>query len=299
MLAVIFMVVTLGLASFLTAFLNNLMNINIQGFSVFYIFPIGAVAVGWLATSGLLVGTKLSKQPIRTWLVPVAVIIGLASFFTSNYGDYHYSVQAVKQKVEAKYGKLTGQELEKFNKKIRQELSFYSYLEYQHNETTITFTSRSNRKGTKVKNSIASAISFWLSVAGGALGGWFMASWVIGERTKDKTAKIYRDLKYTADVAPEVYDDLIKQLNTDKNLDQAIAKILTDHQHDKVFKGKPRTAMKVLKTRTTGTGQFIIELHDMVNNNDKVLNRAEKDLTADQMVAVQATVDQLQPKERF
>lgn len=300
MLATILTVITLGLASFLTAFLNHRFNLNIQGFSIAYIFPIGAALVGGLAAVGLFIGTKLSKQPIRTWMIPLAMLIGLASFFTSTYGDYHYAVQDIKEGIEAKYGKLSAKDLEDFNKKVSQDLNFYKYLEYQHNESTITLTSRSNRKGTKIKNSVVSAISFWLSVAGGAIGGWAAGTWAVGERTKDKSAKMYRDLKYTASVAPELYDDLVKQLDTDKKLDQAVVKILTDNKHDKIFKGnKPRTVIRVLKTRSTGTGQLMMELHDVVNNNDRVLSKLTKDLTAEQMVVVQATINQLQPKETF
>lgn len=300
MLATILTVITLGLASFLTAFLNHRFNLNIQGFSIAYIFPIGAALVGGLAAVGLFIGTKLGKQPIRTWMIPLAMLIGLASFFTSTYGDYHYAVQDIKEGIEAKYGKLSAKDLEDFNKKVSQDLNFYKYLEYQHNESTITLTSRSNRKGTKIKNSVVSAISFWLSVAGGAIGGWAAGTWAVGERTKDKSAKMYRDLKYTASVAPELYDDLVKQLDTDKKLDQAVVKLLNDNKHDKIFKGnKPRTVIRVLKTRSTGTGQLMMELHDVVNNNDRVLSKLTKDLTAEQMVAVQATINQLQPKETF
>ena len=300
MLATILTVITLGLASFLTAFLNHRFNLNIQGFSIAYIFPIGAALVGGLAAVGLFIGTKLGKQPIRTWMIPLAMLIGLASFFTSTYGDYHYAVQDIKEGIEAKYGKLSAKDLEDFNKKVSQDLNFYKYLEYQHNESTITLTSRSNRKGTKIKNSVVSAISFWLSVAGGAIGGWAAGTWAVGERTKDKSAKMYRDLKYTASVAPELYDDLVKQLDTDKKLDQVVVKILNDNKHDKIFKGnKPRTVIRVLKTRSTGTGQLMMELHDVVNNNDRVLSKLTKDLTAEQMVAVQATINQLQPKETF
>lgn len=300
MLATILTVITLGLASFLTAFLNHRFNLNIQGFSIAYIFPIGAALVGGLAAVGLFIGTKLGKQPIRTWMIPLAMLIGLASFFTSTYGDYHYAVQDIKEGIEAKYGKLSTKDLEDFNKKVSQDLNFYKYLEYQHNESTITLTSRSNRKGTKIKNSVVSAISFWLSVAGGAIGGWAAGTWAVGERTKDKSAKMYRDLKYTASVAPELYDDLVKQLDTDKKLDQAVVKILNDNKHDKIFKGnKPRTVIRVLKTRSTGTGQLMMELHDVVNNNDRVLSKLTKDLTAEQMVIVQATINQLQPKETF
>jgi hypothetical protein len=300
MLATILTVITLGLASFLTAFLNHRFNLNIQGFSIAYIFPIGAALVGGLAAVGLFIGTKLSKQPIRTWMIPLAMLIGLASFFTSTYGDYHYAVQDIKEGIEAKYGKLSAKDLEDFNKKVSQDLNFYKYLEYQHNESTITLTSRSNRKGTKIKNSVVSAISFWLSVAGGAIGGWAAGTWAVGERTKDKSAKMYRDLKYTASVAPELYDDLVKQLDSDKKLDQAVVKILNDNKHDKIFKGnKPRTVIRVLKTRSTGTGQLMMELHDVVNNNDRVLSKLTKDLTAEQMVIVQATINQLQPKETF
>lgn len=300
MLATILTVITLGLASFLTAFLNHRFNLNIQGFSIAYIFPIGAALVGGLAAVGLFIGTKLSKQPIRTWMIPLAMLIGLASFFTSTYGDYHYAVQDIKEGIEAKYGKLSAKDLEDFNKKVSQDLNFYKYLEYQHNESTITLTSRSNRKGTKIKNSVVSAISFWLSVAGGAIGGWAAGTWAVGERTKDKSAKMYRDLKYAASVAPELYDDLVKQLDTDKKLDQVVVKILNDNKHDKIFKGnKPRTVIRVLKTRSTGTGQLMMELHDVVNNNDRVLSKLTKDLTAEQMVAVQATINQLQPKETF
>ena len=57
--------------------------------------------------------------------------------------------------------------------------------------------------------------------------------------------------------------------------------------------------IRVLKTRSTGTGQLMMELHDVVNNNDRVLSKLTKDLTAEQMVAVQATINQLQPKETF
>ena len=300
MLATILTVITLGLASFLTAFLNHRFNLNIQGFSIAYIFPIGAALVGGLAAVGLFIGTKLGKQPIRTWMIPLAMLIGLASFFTSTYGDYHYAVHDIKEGIEAKYGKLSTKDLEDFNKKVSQDLNFYKYLEYQHNESTITLTSRSNRKGTKIKNSVVSAISFWLSVAGGAIGGWAAGTWAVGERTKDKSAKMYRDLKYTASVAPELYDDLAKQLDTDKKLDQAVVKILNDNKHDKIFKGnKPRTVIRVLKTRSTGTGQLMMELHDVVNNNDRVLSKLTKDLTAEQMVTVQATINQLQPKETF
>lgn len=300
MLATILTVITLGLASFLTAFLNHRFNLNIQGFSIAYIFPIGAALVGGLAAVGLFIGTKLGKQPIRTWMIPLAMFIGLASFFTSTYGDYHYAVQDIKEGIEAKYGKLSTKDLEDFNKKVSQDLNFYKYLEYQHNESTITLTSRSNRKGTKIKNSVVSAISFWLSVAGGAIGGWAAGTWAVGERTKDKSAKMYRDLKYTASVAPELYDDLVKQLDSDKKLDQAVVKLLNDNKHDKIFKGnKPRTVIRVLKTRSTGTGQLMMELHDVVNNNDRVLSKLTKDLTAEQMVAVQATINQLQPKETF
>lgn len=299
MLAIILTVVTLGLTSFLAAFLNHSLKINIQGFSIAYVFPIGAALVGGLAASGLFVGTKLAKQPLRTWLVSVAMVVGLVAFFTSSYGDYYYSIKDLKQGIETKYGKLTDQQWQEFDKKINEELSFYKYLEYNHNESTITLTSRSNRKGTKIKNPIVSAASFWLSVAGGAIGGWIAASWAIGERTKDKAAKMYRDLKYTASVAPEVYDDLIKKLTDDKDPGQAVAKALAEHKHDRMFKGKPRTAIKVLKTRSTGTGQVMIELHDMVNNNDKLVAKVEKELTAEQMTPVQVAINQLQPKEKF
>lgn len=299
MLAIILTVVTLGLTSFVAAFLNHSLKINIQGFSIAYVFPIGAALVGGLAASGLFVGTKLAKQPLRTWLVPVAMVVGLVAFFTSSYGDYYYSIKDLKQGIETKYGKLTDQQWKEFDKKLNEEFSYFDYLKHLHNESSVTFTSRSNRKGLKFEGGFVSAASFWLSVAGGAIGGWFVSSWAIGERTKDKTAKMYRDLKYAASVAPELYDDLIKKMADEKDPGQAVAKILAEHKHDKMFKGKPRTAIKVLKTRTTGVGQVLVELHDMVNNNDKLVAKVEKELTAEQMTPVQAAINQLQPKEKF
>jgi hypothetical protein len=60
-------------------------NVNLLGFYVYSIFPIGALLVGWMAASGYLLVTRLTKFPISAGLHFLIITIHFASFFLMDY----------------------------------------------------------------------------------------------------------------------------------------------------------------------------------------------------------------------
>lgn len=299
MLAIILMLVSLGLASWGAAFINYALKWNLQGFSIAYIIPIGAALIGGLAVSGLFIGNRLAKKPLKTYFMPLAVIIGMVSFFTTTYGDYYYMIEESIRVNEEVFGKFNKKQRTQFYEMMNREFGFLDYVKVLHNNSSITFTSRSNRKGAKFEGGIVSIVSFWLSVVGGGLGGWFVTTFAIGARTKDRRAGEYRDLKYLANISSDLYEKLTEEISQPTQLDQWIVEALKKFPNDKSLVGKNRVIFKILKTRSTGLGQLVLEQRQVIKNDDRVVASIQKDLTADQVNQVMVQILAIDSKERY
>ncbi len=289
----ILLIITTVLASLLTGFLNHSLNFNLQGFSIFIIFPIGAVIVGALAASGLFIGSKLQKTVIKPYFIIIAIITGLLSFFSSTFVDYKFMISDIESELKEELSLLSESEKAEFYQKF----SFLNYLNEIHSHSKITISNR-GRRGTEINNPIVSIISFWLSVIGGGLGGYFVALNFIGDRTKDKKAGEYRDLKYSAIISDEKYPDLEKILTEDKSI-QALSKLLSDHPHNKALANTNHAKLKILKTRSTGEGQIIIEKHVQNGKNNTIAKKQEKDLKPNETEKLMQAILDINPKEKF
>ncbi len=295
MLAVILAIITTAIASVLAGFLNNKFNINIQGFSIFVIFPIGAAIIGFVAASGFAIYRGLKKAVIKSYMLLLCLAIGVLSFFTTTFVDYRYMVSYA----EDYYAQELSQATEEEKKAFYEEISFVNYLKQIHEETKVTISSRRG-KGAEIDNPIVSMISFWLSVLGGGFGAWLLFITMVGERTKDKKTGEYRDLKYRALFDDEAFENLQKIL-TDKKSNKDLAKFLLDHPHDKTLDSHnlDRGSVKVLKTRSTGEGQVVAERHRGMGKDSKVVARAELELDSAETNELMSTILSIDPKERF
>lgn len=293
MLSIIFLVVTTALTAFLTGFLNNKLGVNIQGFSIFVIFPIGAFLVGALSVSGIFIGNKLANKPIKKQLVILAMIVGVLSFFTSTYADYKFTLKEIETELANQLAMASEEEKRVFYG----EVSFVNYLKEIHDNSTISLSVR-NRKGVTINNSLVSKISFWLSVIGGLAGGWFAASLAIGERTKDDKTGEYRDLKYLAIIADEKYE-AFEQALAGKDFVKEVSVLLKENLHDKSLADVNRVVFKALKTRSSGEGQIVVRKYIQVGKNSRLEKEIEKDLTPEQAAELMSVILSINPKEKF
>lgn len=297
MLAFFLAIITTIVASFVTAFINYHLHFNIQAFGIFIILPIGAMAVAALAASGILLARKIQKTPFKSYMMIMAAVFGLISFFSSTYADYHFSIKAIEEKTGIKIHELDAKDQKDFYDKY----SFMSYLKFLHDETTITISGRGS-KNTKINNSIVSAISFWLSVVGGAAGGYALLVLSVGDRTKDKRNGTYRDLKYDATFdGSEVYEKLAKSLTNSKELVKALQSLISSKQVIKINSKNTSIYSRVviLKSRQFNDGQVLIEHCKNVNNKTTKLAKDSKDLTQEETAQLLTAILAVEPKEKF
>ena len=299
MLSIVFGIVTLVISSIIAGIINSKLTFTtVQGFSLMYVVPVGAMLIGFCAASGVLLGRKITKAVIKTHTIILVVVLGLMSFFTTTYVDYYLTMRDIDASYKAMESKLTNAQKASYAN-YKKRVNFMKYLEIIHNKTKITLSTR-GRKTTEIDNNVVSAISFWLSAIGGGLGGWFLAQLLIGDRTKDKKAKEYRDLKYFARLKYELYDEIAETIDKSKHLSQDLAKIITEYRDEPSTAKIAHTAIKVLKTRSTGEGQVIIEQCEKTSsNNDTVTDKIEKELDSVGMSELMTAILSVKPKERF
>lgn len=293
MLSVILLVITLAVTTIVTAFANQALNTSIQGFSLWIIIPIGAILIGGLAASGIFIGQKISKGTLKSYFFAFAIIAGVASFFTTTYVDYHLSVEAIKTEYSEYIDRFSEEEKQEF----WDEVSFSKYLENIYNNSTISLSSRSN-KSTKIENNLVSIASFWLSVIGAGLGGLFVTSMAIGDRTKCKKCRQYRDLKYTIKTDYENFDDIVKAVEESKDLGKTISEFLNKYPNDKkLYKRPPHVTVKIMRCRKCGEGEVVIEQTAMANGQETKVGNLVKKLSANNLDTVLNTMANLQIKE--
>lgn len=295
MLAVFLTIITTVVASFVTALINHYLKINIQGFSIFIILPIGAMAVAALATSGILLARKIQKTPFRSYMMIVAMIFGLISFFSSTYADYRFSIKAVEDEIGVKINELEAED----QKAFYDEYSFMAYLRMLHDESSITISNRGS-KGVKIDNSIVSAVSFWLSVVGAAGGGYALLIMAIGDRSKDKRDATYRDLKYSAIFdGSETYEKLAKSSQS-KDLIKTLQALISSKQAVKNPKKlSAYSKVVVLKSRQFGDGELLIEHYQTVNGKSNRIAKDSKTLNQEEISTLMTAILSVDPKEKF
>lgn len=293
MLSFILLILTTVITSALTGFLNHKLNFNIQGFSIFIIFPIGAAIVGALATSGLAIGQKIQKTVIKPHFTVIAIIFGLLSFFTATFADYKFFLNDIESHYSKELSVATQEEKTAFY----DSLSFFNYIKKIHDSSTINLSVRSS-KSIKIDNSIVSIISFWLSVIGGGLGGLIVSSIAIGDRTKDSKTKEYRDLKYITLTDEKEYEKLEKLLSS-KNFTKELSLFISNHPHNKSLSSSSHAKVKILKTRSSGEGQVMIEHHIQNGKNNTIKSKQEKLLQPSEVDTLMQTILTINPKESF
>lgn len=293
MISIILMLATTILTALVTGLINEKLNTSIQGFSLMVIFPVGACLVGGLSVLGAYIGKKLTNEQFKKHIVALAMIFGAASFFAVTYVDYKFMMVTI----EAKYA----DDLKRMNddqkKTFYDDVSFVNYLKILHDESKVTVSTK-RRKSVEINNRFVSRATFWLSVVGGAIGGWFVMVLIIGERTKDKKVGEYRDLKYLAFMKYEKYEDFEKAL-AEKDMVKELSKLMTENQYDKSSRRVNHTMLKVLKTRSTGEGQVVISKYIQAGKNSQLEKTIEKDLTPEQTVELMNVILSINPKEKF
>ena len=239
---------TMAATIFGVSFLNQLTNMQLHRFHFFVIFVIGAAVASALAVSGLYIARKIAQQPFKTYYLWVAIIAAVGTFFGITYMDYENSFQQIIKEAEAEYGKLSAEDIQT----ARKELSFGVYLESIYKESTVSISAR--RKTAEIDNEFVSMLSFWAAVISAAAGGWFAHNMAVGERTKAKG--VYRDLKYTASLEGDLYDEVAKRISG-KKMDTKFIEFLQENATK--VKATDLAVVRILKDPTTGEGQVIVD----------------------------------------
>ena len=280
---------TMAATIFGVSFLNQLTNMQLHRFHFFVIFVIGAAVASALAVSGLYIARKVAQQPFKTYYLWIAVIAAVGTFFGITYMDYENSFQQIVKEAEMEYGKLSAEDIQT----ARKELSFGVYLESIYKESTVSISAR--RKTAEIDNEFDSMLSFWAAVISAAAGGWFAHSMAVGERTKAKG--VYRDLKYTASLEADLYDEVAKRISG-KKLDTKFIEFLQENA-TKVI-ATDLAVVRILKDPTTGEGQVIVDYKTFTGKSNYTVDKTEQvALDADETEKLVEDIKTIIPKEKF
>ena len=280
---------TMAATIFGVSFLNQLTNMQLHRYHFFVIFVIGAAIASALAVSGLYIARKIAQQPFKTYYLWVAIIAAVGTFFGITYMDYENSFQQIIKEAEAEYGKLSAEDIQT----ARKELSFGVYLESVYKESTVSISAR--RKTAEIDNEFVSMLSFWAAVISAAAGGWFAHSMAVGERTKAKG--VYRDLKYTASLEGDLYDEVAKRISG-KKLDTKFIEFLQENA-TKVI-ATDLAVVRILKDPTTGEGQVIVDYKTFTGKSNYTVDKTEQvTLDADATEKLVEDIKTIIPKEKF
>ena len=280
---------TMAATIFGVSFLNQLTNMQLHRFHFFVIFVIGAAVASALAVSGLYIARKVAQQPFKTYYLWIAVIAAVGTFFGITYMDYENSFQQIVKEAEMEYGKLSAEDIQT----ARKELSFGVYLESIYKESTVSISAR--RKTAEIDNEFDSMLSFWAAVISAAAGGWFAHSMAVGERTKAKG--VYRDLKYTASLEADLYDEVAKRISG-KKLDTKFIEFLQENATK--VKATDLAVVRILKDPTTGEGQVIVDYKTFTGKSNYTVDKTEQvALDADETEKLVEDIKTIIPKEKF
>ena len=280
---------TMAATIFGVSFLNQLTNMQLHRYHFFVIFVIGAAIASALAVSGLYIARKIAQQPFKTYYLWVAIIAAVGTFFGITYMDYENSFQQIIKEAEAEYGKLSAEDIQT----ARKELSFGVYLESVYKESTVSISAR--RKTAEIDNEFVSMLSFWAAVISAAAGGWFAHNMAVGERTKAKG--VYRDLKYTASLEGDLYDEVAKRISG-KKLDTKFIEFLQENA-TKVI-ATDLAVVRILKDPTTGEGQVIVDYKTFTGKSNYTVDKTEQvTLDADATEKLVEDIKTIIPKEKF
>jgi hypothetical protein len=280
---------TMAATIFGVSFLNQLTNMQLHRFHFFVIFVIGAAVASALAVSGLYIARKVAQHPFKTYYFWIAIIAAVGTFFGITYMDYENSFQQIVKEAEAEYGKLSAEDIQT----ARKELSFGVYLESIYKESTVSISAR--RKTAEINNEFVSMLSFWAAVISAAAGGWFAHSMAVGERTKAKG--VYRDLKYTASLEGDLYDEVAKRISG-KKMDTKFIEFLQENATK--VKATDLAVVRILKDPTTGEGQVIVEYKTFAGKSNYTVDKTEQvALDADETEKLVEDIKTIIPKEKF
>lgn len=293
MLSVILLFVTMALTAVGTALANDALNTNIQGFSFWYIIPIGAMLVGGLASSGIFIGQKISKSVLKSFYFVLAALAGVASFFIVSYADYKISIDKFTKEYSVYINRLSESE----KKEFWDEASFLKYLETNMNESTISVSNR-GREATKIEGGALSVVSFWLSIVGAGLGGIIVTSFAIGDRTKCKKCKQYKDRKFLAYADYDSFEEISEKINSTEKLGDFAIELFSKYPStDKTYKKPPHVVLKYMLCRNCGEGELIVEQMGIQGGNPKKLAAINKDLAKEESDKVVNYLKNSQVKE--
>lgn len=296
-------IITTLATSFLIAFVNHALSVNVQGFSFFYVIPVGAMLVGALAACGLYLGTKIQKTSIKTHFLVLAGLFGLIAFASLNYIDYRLAINDVLTDFESTYeikiSDFSPEEQKEFYDGFYKEASFVAYLREIHDGSVITLSNR-GKQVAKIDNPVISAIAFWLSVLGSVAGAILVHTSFVGKRTKDKRSGEYRDLKYVGTFEPEKYDELLQIFDKSKDFSKDITTFLKqNHSQKNAAKEAVYVEFTILKSRKFADGEILIEKKELTGKNYRVIAELKKDLDTEIMPLVMQEILQVNPKEKF
>lgn len=273
------------------ALLNQLMNLDIQAFAIWYVVPIGAAAVGALATCGVFIGRKLAKAEFRPYHYLIAAILGAASFLAVTFVDYQLAVNDVNKELAAykageQYQAFTNEQKELFDNEFSKKTSFGSYLTDLKDNSEFTINNRGSSKATKISNTVFSQVSFWLSFVGGALGGLIVTAIAIGDRTKCKKCRIYRDKQVSNSVDEKAGEELKGKLEKLGGDGKDLVDILNKYPNNKFKKKVSYYTYKIMHCRSCKTGEVILEHYAFVGSQQKKTEILKESLTENQLQPV-------------
>lgn len=280
-------VLTTLLTAWAVSYFNFLTNANIQGFSVFIIVPIGAMLVGALAVSGMYIVRKLLKLEFKFAYLFIALFLGAVAFAGTIYFDYKNSIAAVVKELG---GSLNEEQVKQFEKYY----TFNQYLDTVYKKTTISISSRRGRKKTDIKNETVSMISFWASVIGSMAGGFIVHKLAVNSRIR--RGSYYLDSKYFQNTNADNYQNIKDMIEQGKFGDELIRtfednKVRANVEH--------RVEVRVMKDRHKGDGVFSCQLISGTGNQQKIVERNDKELTPDQTEKIMMAILSVNPKEKF
>lgn len=280
-------VLTTLLTAWAVSYFNFLTNANIQGFSVFIIVPIGAMLVGALAVSGMYIVRKLLKLEFKFAYLFIALFLGAVAFAGTIYFDYKNSIAAVVKELG---GSLNEEQVKQFEKYY----TFNQYLDTVYKKTTISISSRRGRKKTDIKNETVSMISFWASVIGSMAGGFIVHKLAVNSRIR--RGSYYLDSKYFQNTNADNYQNIKDMIEQGKFGDELIRTVEDNKVRANV---EHRVEVRVMKDRHKGDGVFSCQLISGTGNQQKIVERSDKELTPDQTEKIMMAVLSVNPKEKF
>lgn len=326
MLAIIGVIVTLLASSALIGYLNTALNLYTQGFFLMFIIPVGMMLVGALAVSGLFIGQKISKSTIKTYFTPIAIVVGLLSFFTTSYVDYHFAkvnfeqdiktyldkvdfddyaeIEAIRTEVfglqapeydengelisgSDTYIEISEETMRAYYDAVLEAYTYVEYLKVVHGEMTISFSTRGRQVG-EINNPVVSTIAFCLMILGGGIGAYMTVAYAVGDRIKSKKHREYYDLKYKAILPLDKFEEIKKSMDAkDAKFGKNFGVLISSNPSDKSLEGQDNATLRVLKLRSSGEGKLILEKLEVVANKKSKTNSSIE--TVERDLSVQET----------